>query len=184
MHIPDQFITVYEAAERLGYSSKHVAHRIRQGDLPSAIKGAHNAWWVDPIDVENFIVRKGRTFWEKIDKAGPGGCWLWTGRTHKGYGTHPRIGLAHRFTYEQLVGPIPVGMEIDHLCRNTMCCNPAHLEPVTRAENMRRQSTAQTHCKHGHEFTPENTYKRNGHRSCRACTAAAQRRYQERQRAS
>lgn len=70
------------------------------------------------------------------------GCWVWTAASNgRGYGRiwvdgrpHP----AHRVAYEIHVGPIPAGMEIDHLCRNRGCVNPAHLEPVTRRENLRR----------------------------------------------
>lgn len=109
-------------------------------------------------------------------------CIDWAGRLNRqGYG---RIGwdLAHRRAYEQSVGPVPDGMELDHLCRNARCVNPDHLEPVTREENMRRRSEAQTHCKHGHEFTPENTYPRpkDGRRQCRACNREAVRRYKTR----
>lgn len=82
-------------------------------------------------------------FWERVNKAGPGGCWLWTGAVDgNGYGTVTieRVQLStHRVAYELLVGPIPAGLTIDHLCRVLACCNPAHLEPVTRAENNRRK---------------------------------------------
>ena len=112
--------------------------------------------------------------------ARPAGCWMWTGRQIKGYGQYGSR-LAHRVAYLLLVGPIPDGLEIDHTCRRPLCVNPAHLEPVTRAENQRRRSEAQTHCKHGHEFTPENTYRmRHGGRKCRACGAAEARRYRAR----
>jgi len=109
-----------------------------------------------------------------------GGCWEWTGwKDRRGYGgfdIRPRrpgqSAFAHRFAYEYYVGPIPEELELDHLCRNTGCVNPEHLEPVTHAENVRRAFADQTHCKRGHEFTPENTYSPPGHptrRCCRAC---------------
>ena len=109
------------------------------------------------------------------------GCWRWTGvRTHDGYGTLFE-GYAHRVSYELFVGPIPEGLEVDHLCNNRCCVNPEHLEPVTREENIRRQVERRTHCKSGHPYTPENTYVRPcGARQCRACNAAAVRRYQKR----
>jgi hypothetical protein len=95
--------------------------------------------------------------------------------------------MAHRVAYELVIGQIPAGLELDHLCRNVVCVNPAHLEPVTRAENMRRRSAAQTHCKHGHEFTPENTYyywHGGRHRACRACGRATVARYKQRKQAA
>ena len=93
-----------------------------------------------------------------------GDCWVWKAhRTKKGYGTvryKGKMRKAHRVVYELLVGTIPDGLEIDHLCNNTSCVNPAHLEPVTPEENMRRfiLSRQKTHCKYGHELTEENLY--------------------------
>jgi hypothetical protein len=82
------------------------------------------------------------------------------------------------------VGPIPEGLTIDHLCRAIRCVNPAHLEPVTNAENIRRAAlaNARSHCPHGHEYTPENSYfDPKGGRRCRECQRLAQReRYRER----
>lgn len=104
-----------------------------------------------------------------------GDCLVWTGNAPHGYGTFWLDGRkvrAHRFSYERFVGPIPDGLELDHLCRNTRCVNPEHLEPVTRAENLRRAhwpNSRKTHCKHGHEYTSENTYHWRGHRVCRTC---------------
>ncbi len=108
------------------------------------------------------------------------GCWLWTGSRAggSGYGhfTHDGVTLlAHRFAYEHLVGPIPDGLHLDHLCRVRHCVNPAHLEPVTPKENVFRALGGRTHCKYGHEFTPENTYRapKTGRRSCVACRKEA-----------
>lgn len=111
-------------------------------------------------------------------------CIVWQGRLNDaGYG---RIGarLAHRVAYEAAVGPIPNGLELDHLCRNRACVNPEHLEPVTRAENVARSSrSTKRACVNGHPFTPENTYVRRdglGKRVCRACNRAAVARYKAR----
>lgn len=89
---------------------------------------------------------------------------------------------AHRWAYEHFVGPIADGLVLDHLCRNTSCVNPRHLEPVTQQENVLRGSApaainaAKSHCVNGHEFTAENTYLRpNGWRICRICRALADR---------
>jgi HNH endonuclease len=92
--------------------------------------------------------------------------------------------------YRLLVGPVPEGLELDHLCRNRACVNPAHLEPVSHRENVLRGASfaainaVKTHCIHdGHPFDDVNTIVRpEGRRGCRACMNAAQRRYQRRKR--
>jgi hypothetical protein len=126
-------------------------------------------------------------FWSKVDKAGENGCWLWRGtRRPAGYGTFYKArevtrknALAHRMAYELMVGPIPEGLVIDHLCRNPPCVNPSHLEPVTIGENARRgflgvkrkaERAAVTACPQGHAFSPVNTLiDKHGHRRCRVC---------------
>lgn len=118
---------------------------------------------------------------KRIGEPDANGCWPWRGRKNpKGYGQlaiHGAIEPAHRAVYELLVGPIPPERELDHLCRNRSCVNPAHLEPVSHRENTLRSPTSptavnarKTHCIHGHEFTPANTYvQTGGGRGCRAC---------------
>lgn len=107
-------------------------------------------------------------------------CWEWTGwRSTEGYGwTHfnGRKESVHRTAYMILVGEVPDGLFLDHLCRNRACFNPAHLEPVTCRENLLRgvgasgMNARKTHCKHGHEFDEANTwFEKTGHRHCRAC---------------
>lgn len=111
-----------------------------------------------------------------VDK---GDCRVWTAALNdSGYGVmsvHDRTQRAHRLSYESFVGPIPAGLQLDHLCRNRACIKPEHLEAVPTAENTRRGASAtKTHCKNGHEYTPENTYLRprrdsGGRRDCRTC---------------
>jgi hypothetical protein len=112
-------------------------------------------------------------------------CHEWTGNRYpKGYGqfgTRNRTVLAHRWSYEQQVGPIPDGLQLDHLCRNPPCVNPAHLEPVTsRVNHMRSPGLAngtKTHCPQGHPYSTENTIRTRrpdggGARYCRTCVNA------------
>lgn len=178
-----------------------------------------------------------RHFWQKVCRVSDDSCWLWCGGVKSnGYGRWSRW-YAHRFAYELCVGPIPKDLTIDHLCRQRSCVNPAHMEIVTRGENvlrgfgpsaknkrmttcvqghillqrgkgkrrcriclafwrrenesLTRRSTAEspipgkyhfltpfpTHCKRGHEYTPENTlsYPRWSGRQCRTCHNARRR---------
>lgn len=113
-------------------------------------------------------------------------CWAWGGSRHEsGYGVlymgtgrkDVKYRVAHRVIWEGFHGPVPKGLELDHLCRNRGCVNPDHLEAVTsRVNNLRgmsptAQHARQTHCKRGHEFTSENTLKHSsGGRRCKTCT--------------
>ncbi len=106
------------------------------------------------------------------------GCWEWNGyRDPNGYGrvnVDRRAVLVHRVGYEAVKGPIPQGLELDHLCRNPACWNVSHLEAVTHAENMARapviqERKARTHCPAGHAYGDANTVVRRGRRSCRQC---------------
>jgi hypothetical protein len=127
-------------------------------------------------------------FWEKVRKTET--CWLWTGTSVNGYGyfhlgrERSKNVSAHRWAYANANGPIPEGLEIDHLCRVRACVRPDHLEAVTRTVNIRRAPSAngkKTHCKRGHEFTPENTYLNTSggreRRVCRECIRTHQRQW-------
>lgn len=182
-----------------------------------------------PLPREHFE----RKFWETVDKTE--GCWLWLGAASVGgygqfyagrlwpSGSQGKV-YAHRYAYELLVGPIPEGLDIDHLCRVRNCVNPDHMEPVTHRENMLRGDTVvarnamkttctkghpldgvdergrycttckprpggykdRTHCKWGHEFTPENTYREPSGkgRACRTCRLARTKRSNAKSRAA
>jgi len=130
-------------------------------------------------------------FWSRVSKSE--GCWTFRGPHQNGYG---RFGTTfgsrsqqfeirpHRLSYELTIGPIPQGLDLDHLCRNRGCVNPAHLEPVTRRTNLMRGNSIsalesrQTHCKRGHALTLDNlrSYElKLGKRNCRTCVNELQR---------
>lgn len=125
-------------------------------------------------------------FWSKIKKED---CWDWQGRRDKdGYAIFSVGGKnvrGHRWAYEFLVGAIPEGLMIDHLCRNTGCVNPDHMEPVDNRENQRRgtgviaRNILTTQCPKGHLYDDKNTSVRNGRRICRACERERNKRHRE-----
>jgi len=101
-------------------------------------------------------------------------CWDWTAaKTAGGYGeltVDSQMTYAHRFVYELQVGPIPDGLEIDHLCRNKGCVRPDHLEPVTHQENGRRAATRRSHCNRNHPLVDGNlSIDNRGRRECLTC---------------
>lgn len=121
----------------------------------------------------------------------PSGCWDWPGYIHSyGYGmkyVDGKVQPSHRLAYIVAKGPIPTGLDIDHLCLNKKCFNPAHLEAVTRSENSRRRhvSEAKTHCPRGHEYAGENLRiirkGRNDNRTARFCNECCRIRNREAQ---
>lgn len=111
-------------------------------------------------------------FWPKVEKTD--GCWLWRGGLKAdGYGLHHATG-AHRISYQLLVGDIPAGLTVDHLCRNRVCVNPSHMELVTHAENCARAARSRKRCRQGHLYGEDNVrmeIQGNGppKRRCLAC---------------
>lgn len=135
-------------------------------------------------------------FWRKVNKTEA--CWLWTGALCQGYGVfHEGSGRgnthqtrAHLYAYRLLVGPIPEGLQLDHLCRVRSCCNPDHLEPVSRYENLARGvgtiiavNSAKTHCPRGHEYDRTYYWAQGVKRGCSTCDRAKWQRWKDRQRA-
>lgn len=133
-------------------------------------------------EVTRFKERSSRVGWIIM----PNGCHIWqSGKDKDGYGlvtVDNRSRRVHRLRYEQEVGPIPEGMQLDHfVCETPSCCNPAHVRPVTARENSLRGrsvsavNAAKTHCPQGHALTPDNVFpvhKRNGQRGCKKCINA------------
>lgn len=109
------------------------------------------------------------------------GCWIWLGALSTGgYGRVSIDGIvqqAHRVSYELFVGEIPNGHELHHTCNERSCINPQHLQPLTHKQHARVVTDAITHCRWGHEYTPENTYIKasNGKRECNTCRRLRQR---------
>lgn len=150
-------------SEKQGYCGTHYSATRRGGHL--------NPLDVSPLD----------WFFSRV-VPGEGDCWLWDrGVNQNGYGQFLSRGArkntyAHRWAYEALRAEIPEGLVIDHLCRTHACVNPWHLEPVPSRVNWIRGvapsaiNKRKTHCKYGHEFSPENTIRRaSGGRRCRQC---------------
>lgn len=125
-------------------------------------------------------------FWAKVRINAETGCWEWTGCGVRGYGqiwSDGKMRATHRVAYEAFVGPIPASRQIDHLCRVVGCCNPAHLEPVTAAENRRRSAgtggVLQATCSRGHAWSDGQfrIRSRDGARVCIPCAQLRQREY-------
>lgn len=170
-----------------GWCKKHYTRWHRTGD---PLKAAYERADGSPLE----------RWWQKVNKDGPSGCWLWTGGVDRGgYGQFDVIidgkhtnHRAHRWGYEQLVRPLAADEPLDHLCRVHACVNPDHLEPVTHQQNVNRgvageANASKTHCPQGHAYDEVNTYVSDrGGRQCRTCMRATgaerTRRFRERQR--
>ena len=150
-----------------GWCDLHYRRWLRNGDL-------------EPRRILNDALAR---FESKVKKGAPGECWEWqAGNSSAGYGVflvNGSMTYSHRFAHQQFIGEIPKGFHVDHLCRNTNCCNPEHLEAVPPKENHRRgiKGVLTTHCPQGHEYTEDNTMvSSKGWRKCRACHRDRERR--------
>lgn len=135
-------------------------------------------------------------FWSKVDKNGPGGCWLWqgykSGRPRFEYGSFslPEYGTAraHRVAYALAGGDFSADQQLDHLCRTTLCVNPAHLEPVSSKENTLRGvgptavNARKNRCTRGHPLSGDNLFYNRGWRICKTCHYAYARETKRRRR--
>lgn len=123
-----------------------------------------------------------KDIWCRISFASSKDCWIWQGKMQDGYGLTGlggKLKYAHRWVYIKIMGEVPEGKVLDHLCRTRNCVNPFHLEPVTIGENVMRGDTIgarnvkKTHCPNGHPYDDTHTYwrkDRNGKgRHCRTC---------------
>lgn len=136
-------------------------------------------------------------FWAKVEKRA-NGCWEWTAnKNNQGYGLirtgslsdgSRRMELAHRVSLKISGIHIPDGYDVDHLCKNTICVNPSHLEPVTTEENLRRgnillyheKRKTFTHCRYGHEYAGNTFIGKDGYRRCRECARIKSKRHRDR----
>ena len=148
--------------------------------MENMLRGSIAKPWLTPVPKRTALPKLSdeQRFWSKVEIGDANGCWLWTkGIQHHGhaqFSVNGKAVYAHRFAYELMVGPIPEGLVLDHLCSTPACVNPAHLEAVTPRENALRSrmvkvATAKTHCPRGHEYNSENTQLIGGRRFCRAC---------------
>jgi excisionase family DNA binding protein len=187
-----ELLTPAEACERLGIRRRLTLRDWERNGRLTAVRLRYHDIRYKADEIERLLETSyvGRwpqqtieqRFLAKVDKTDT--CWLWTGALRNGYGRirgrgrgSPNIPV-HRFAYELLVGPIPDGLVIDHLCRVRNCVNPAHLEPVTSRVNGLRSvpfnwESAKTHCAQGHAYDEANTrWNARGGRGCRACDRA------------
>lgn len=155
----------------------------------------HQQWRKRPFtDITRWESIEDR-FWSKVKQGDApahapdlGPCWIWTSILQKS--GHAVFGeaagksvRAYRWAYQNMVSEIPDGLTLDHLCRRPACVNPYHLDPVPLLVNIARIPRV-THCRHGHEYTPENTYTHGKSRRCKECVRIANKRSSERRRAA
>ena len=135
-----------------------------------------------PEQIQTRTLKRFRSRYTIADRGHDTPCWAWTHKkNNSGYGVFQLTrkeyveSLAHRAAHLLFVGPIPDGLEIDHLCRQRDCVNPAHFRLVTHQVNMLAgdnpfaRNAQRTHCPQGHAYDTENTYRWRGQRHCKIC---------------
>lgn len=139
-----------------------------------------------PLDQQIKAVRLQLRYWAKVDRGNENECWNWLAYVkpdgYGQFGVGRKLIPAHRVAYISEKGPIPLGLQIDHLCRNRACVNPAHLEAVTsrtnilRGEGVSANYAKRQHCVNGHPLNGDNIrLKTDGSRLCKQCDRAYQR---------
>jgi len=185
-------MTRYSVCQIKGCDRPHEAHAWCKLHYERWVVHGHPLKTLKQISPEKTLKNR---FYSHVSLPNEDGCMIWTGpivpKKPGGYGMFSFGGkrtYAHRVAYELLVGPIPEGLELDHVkargCRSTACCNPEHLEPVTGRENRIRSNgvsgvnSRKTHCVNNHPFSEENTrILPNGSRQCRQCRRDYARKY-------
>ena len=158
------------AHQSRGWCGKHYARWLRHGDPHYT----ERPLWFQPAE---------ERFFAKVDAEGD--CWVWTAFINEcGYGQFGDGETAHLWLWRHLVGPVPAGLELDHLCRNRVCVNPDHLQPVPKRVNWLRgfnpmaKNARKTHCPRGHAYDGANVliYTRPSGQTSRYCRACAKER--------
>jgi len=181
--LEEALLNLMKSADVSWYTGKYGGH-----DWREAVDAAHLAlvkYGRRAGKVEKIMDRAEKRFWRFVGQVDENGCWPWVGSLNfGGYGQfwfNGEWGMAHKYSYSVHQHQIPIGLTIDHICRNRGCVNPAHMEVVSMRENIIRGvgptavNSRKTHCPKGHEYTNGNTLvnKKSGKRQCRTCGKVA-----------
>ena len=153
--------------------------QFQDGDVAVKTKGGFRHEVCPGIGTTMRMIARGTSItdrmaiYRELSETNEKGCWLWTGSKSAGYadvGIGMKVVKLHKLAWEWVNGPVPDGLELDHLCRNRACWNPDHVEPVTHKVNMERGAhRLKTHCPQGHPYDEINTRFYRGRRYCWTC---------------